>query len=175
MKELINIPNIISASRLLFSYIIFILLKNFKNNQYLIFINYLLCCYTDYLDGYFARKLNMQTTFGKFFDGFIDYLVTSILFILFYSRNLISVNNFMFLILIIIRDTIRNYKRINDMIRNKIDDNKISASYLGKISRVIQNIYLCIVILFPDNYNLIKSIFVYSSTLTSLVSFINYL
>ena len=58
---------------------------------------------------------------------------------------------------------------------NKIDDNKISASYLGKISRVIQNIYLCIVILFPDNYNLIKSIFVYSSTLTSLVSFINYL
>lgn len=175
MKDLINIPNIISASRLLFSYIIFILLKNFKSNQYLIFINYLLCCYTDYLDGYFARKLNMQTTFGKFFDGFIDYIVTSILFILFYSKNLISVNHFMFLILIIIRDTIRNYKRINDMIYGKIDDKKISASYLGKISRVIQNIYLCVVILYPNNYTLIKSIFVYSSTLTSLASFINYL
>ena len=175
MKDLINIPNIISASRLLFSYIIFILLKNFKSNQYLIFINYLVCCYTDYLDGYFARKLNMQTTFGKFFDGFIDYLVTSILFILFYCKNLISVNHFMFLILIIIRDTIRNYKRINDMISDKIDEKKISASYLGKISRVIQNIYLSVVILYPNNFNLIKSILVYLSTITSLSSFFNYL
>ena len=84
MKDLFNVPNIISSLRLIFCYIILVLLKNFKKNRYLIFINYLICCYTDYLDGYFARKLNMQTNFGKFFDGFIDYIVTSIFFLYYF-------------------------------------------------------------------------------------------
>ena len=174
MKNLINIPNVISASRLVFCYIIFYLLDNFKKNKFLIFFNYLILCYTDYLDGYFARKFNMQTTFGKFFDGFIDYICTSILFILFYYKKMIGFNNFIFLFIIIIRDTIRNYKRISDMITNNISERNISASNLGKISRVIQNIYIFILILFPYNYDFIKNILVYCSTITSLISFINY-
>lgn len=175
MYKLINIPNILSASRLLFCYIIYSLVDNFQNYKNLILINYLMMCYTDYLDGYFAKNLNSQTTFGKFFDGFIDYLCTTFLFIIFYYKNLISNYNFLFLIIIIIRDSIRNYRRIKDLINNTVKEKSISASNIGKISRVIQNIYLLIVILFPNKYVNIKNIFTYLSTSTSLISFINYL
>ena len=174
MYKIINIPNMISFSRLIFCYIIYLLSNNYFKNQYLIVFNYIILCYTDYLDGYYARKLNMQTTFGKFFDGFIDYLVTSLLSIILYKKNVISKNNFYVFLIITIRDTIRNFIRIKDLYNNKSNKKNISASNLGKISRVIQNIFLTISMIYPNKFMNIKNIIAYMSLLGSIYSFINY-
>lgn len=172
-----NIPNLITLSRLIFTYLIYNLLPNFQVNQILILIYYIVLCFTDFLDGYVARKLNVSSDFGKFFDGFIDYIVTSIIIILFYVFNLIDIKIFAWFAIIIIRDTIRNLIRINQLVNvNNIQKTNISASQLGKISRVIQNIVIGLIIIFPyDQFIIFKIILSQISMVTSVISFINYL
>lgn len=172
-----NIPNLITLSRLLFTYLIYNLLPSFQTNQILILFYYIVLCFTDFLDGYAARILNVSSDFGKFFDGFIDYIVTSIIIILFYAFNLIDIKIFVWFAIIIIRDTIRNLIRINKLINaNNVQKTNIAASNLGKISRVIQNIVIGVIIIFPYNqFIVLKIILSQISMITSVISFINYL
>ena len=168
-----NIPNLITISRLLFTYLIYLLLPQLELSRINIFILYLISCFTDFLDGYVARKFKLTTDFGKFFDGFIDYVVTSIIAILFYYFKVIDIKIFIWFAIIIIRDTIRNVIRINRMINYKKDsNNSLSASNVGKISRVIQNVILGLVILFPGNKIIIlKLVLSKIATVTSVISF----
>lgn len=49
----------------------------------LLIVIYVVSEVTDYLDGYAARKLNLSTDFGKFFDPFADTLVQITFFLCF--------------------------------------------------------------------------------------------
>ena len=112
---IINLPNLISASRLVFLYNILLLLPQYQFNKYKIILIYLLGVSTDALDGYVARKFNMQTEFGKFFDGFIDYIFCSILIIYLFKYKFINKLLFAPFLVIIIRDTIRNLLRLGNL------------------------------------------------------------
>lgn len=84
-----NLPNSISLVRILLIPVILVLmLVNWDQaivaGDYQIQIAWLLAgiffiiaAFSDYLDGYLARKLNQVTTFGKFFDSIADKLLTS--------------------------------------------------------------------------------------------------
>ena len=68
-----NIPNILTMFRVVFSIVIFILLP-FEFYSVCVVL-FLLAAATDYLDGYWARKYNLVTVFGRIMDPFADKLL----------------------------------------------------------------------------------------------------
>ncbi len=64
-----NIANIFSLSRLVFS--IFLFFKPLFSPWF--FTLYILCGVSDVLDGFLARKLRIESRFGKHFDSFCDF------------------------------------------------------------------------------------------------------
>ena len=67
---MLNIPNILTISRLFLTLPLIIFLEN-KNNNY-VFTLIIIGGITDYFDGYFARKLNLKTKFGAIIDPLTD-------------------------------------------------------------------------------------------------------
>lgn len=68
-----NIPNILTSLRVLLAIIIFILLP--FHYYAVCIVLFLLAASTDYLDGYWARKYNLISVFGRIMDPFADKLL----------------------------------------------------------------------------------------------------
>ena len=91
---------------------------------------FLIASFTDFLDGFIARKYNLITTFGKFADPIADKLLVTSMFILFASKGIIPVVP---VILMVARDT------IVDMCRMLASTNGVvvAAGYMGKLKTVL--------------------------------------
>jgi CDP-diacylglycerol--glycerol-3-phosphate 3-phosphatidyltransferase len=97
-----TIPNILSLSRIVIAPIfLWLFLSGDLALQQFSIVLYILGAITDYYDGYFARKLNQMSSFGKFVDPLADKLHTSAAFIAFLLLNIIP---FWMVIIIILRD-----------------------------------------------------------------------
>jgi CDP-diacylglycerol---glycerol-3-phosphate 3-phosphatidyltransferase len=71
-----NIPNIITFSRLLgIPFILYLLQNPTTQSRWICVVIFLICALTDWLDGYLARKLNQITDLGKFLDPLVDKLL----------------------------------------------------------------------------------------------------
>ena len=89
-----TLPNILTTIRMLFPLIIiFILFLNFNSfyENLLILICFILLSFTDFLDGYLARKLKVESKFGKIFDPISDKVLTcsSLLYITSYNSTVL--------------------------------------------------------------------------------------
>lgn len=71
-----NLPNKITLSRLVLS-VVFFVLVSFDDRAALNWAEtvFILACVTDYFDGYFARKMNLVTSFGRIADPFVDKVI----------------------------------------------------------------------------------------------------
>jgi CDP-diacylglycerol--glycerol-3-phosphate 3-phosphatidyltransferase len=119
-----NLPNKLTILRIILSIVIIILLlfpfdaagitlpKLFVNEKIVIDIKYIiagilfiLASFTDFLDGYIARKYNLITDFGKMMDAIADkVLVNSVLIILASSGFIHPI----IAVIVVIRDTVVN-------------------------------------------------------------------
>jgi CDP-diacylglycerol--glycerol-3-phosphate 3-phosphatidyltransferase len=71
--SLLNLPNQLSAGRLVLSIVLFVLTAYGKYTWALgVFI---VAASTDWLDGYFARKYNQVTQLGRILDPFVDKII----------------------------------------------------------------------------------------------------
>ncbi|HKL41642.1 MAG TPA: CDP-diacylglycerol--glycerol-3-phosphate 3-phosphatidyltransferase [Clostridia bacterium] len=71
-----NIANKITIIRIiLIPIFLFVLLSNFANNLLIALVLFLVASFTDFLDGYLARKLDLVTKLGKFMDPLADKLL----------------------------------------------------------------------------------------------------
>lgn len=96
--------------------------------------------FTDFLDGYLARKHNLITTFGKFIDPIADKMLTTTMFVIFASQGIIP----MVAVLIMVwRDIIVDGIRMVASNEGKV----IAAGYLGKIKTVAQMLTIIIILL----------------------------
>ncbi|WP_459481162.1 CDP-alcohol phosphatidyltransferase family protein [Clostridium saccharoperbutylacetonicum] len=77
MKE---IPNFISVSRIFFS-LALILVKPLSSAFYII---YIICGFSDIMDGFIARKTGTASAFGAKLDSVADMIMIGVLFFLFY-------------------------------------------------------------------------------------------
>ncbi len=86
-----NIPNLLTCIRiLLIPCIIFFIMTDASSNQWIALCLYFFACISDFLDGYLARKFQLESNFGKFFDPIADkILVVSVIFIM-VVENLIA-------------------------------------------------------------------------------------
>jgi len=170
-----NIPNMITFIRLLILYKIILLIPQFILFKNKIIVLFLIGIATDFFDGYIARKFRMVTKFGKFFDGFIDYIFISVLVISLFMYNLINYQTFIPFFIIFLRDSVRNFIKIKKYNKkNNLYNNSITSTYLGKLSRVLQMITLSIILIFILKYKLFVTILAYISMFLSVSSFIMY-
>ncbi|MEM9219658.1 MAG: CDP-diacylglycerol--glycerol-3-phosphate 3-phosphatidyltransferase [Cyanobacteria bacterium P01_F01_bin.150] len=163
MKELFNIPNTITLSRLLGIPIILYLLEDssgLPSDQYRWWSVgiFLAVALTDWLDGYLARKLNQVSDIGKFLDPLVDKLLVLIVFLALIEMQLISAWG---VGLILAREMAIAGWRVNQP--------KVSgANIWGKLKTVSQIVAIALLIapLSPNFYMFAISIFWLSVGLT---------
>lgn len=124
-----NIPNLITWIRIfLTGVIVFLLLSGSYLSAFILFI---VAALSDYFDGYFARKLNQVTNFGKIFDQMSDKILITSILIVFVEFQIVPS---WILVVIIFRDTLVSAVRMAAAASNKV----IAANYFGKFKTVSQ-------------------------------------
>ena len=137
-----NIPNILSAVRILLSPIIFLLIiQNTPSFLFFALLIFILGGITDALDGYIARKFNLISSLGKFLDPLSDKLFVLSAFVSLYVIN-DSIHLWMIGI-IVFRDVfvtiIRVYSHNNDIF--------FKTSYLAKAKTFFQMFSVILIII----------------------------
>ena len=164
------IPNIISLSRILLIFpVIFCIMINYVHLALLIF---LIASFTDFLDGFFARRLKQESVLGANLDLLADKIFVSSLLI-FISFHF---DNFIFLImtiLIVAREisigTIRQYL----LETNK--KNKAKVNFLGKFKTFFQIFSIGIAMIFLDTeLSSVVEVVVIIAAVLSWLSLLNY-
>lgn len=159
----------------------------------IVFVFFVIGCYTDYLDGHLARKNNQVTDLGKFLDPVADkLLINSIVIFLIappiFARYIPSPSdggpiisfNIWCAIILVARDIVVDALRFIAASKGQV----ISANIFGKLKTVLEMVAVGAVLLngFPFRYFdaswpkglHIADILVYLATLASLISGIIY-
>ena len=97
----------------------------------LVLIIFITASITDFLDGYIARKFQLETTFGKFLDPIADKLLVNSIFLMFAVDKLVPIVP---VLIMIWRDWLVDGIRMMASGKNVV----MSAGVLGKIKTVLQ-------------------------------------
>lgn len=139
-------PNQLTIARILMVPFIFIILLWWYQNQILIAlatILFLLACFTDYLDGSMARKLNLTSELGKLLDPIADkILIAGCLVALVYNHGASPVAT----AIILAREFAMSALRDMALLRGVV----IPASLSGKIKTITQMVALSFLIIHFD-------------------------
>lgn len=135
MKQVLNIPNILTLSRIA-------LLPGFiggfyfRSNSGLIvsFVVFIICCITDYLDGYLARAFKQTTEIGKMLDPLADKILVLISVLYMAGFNMISQATLIPLAITIGREVVITSLRGASL----SEKSKFETSYLSKCKTVLQ-------------------------------------
>jgi len=107
----------------------------------ILLVIFLAAAFTDYLDGYIARKHNIITNFGKFMDPLADKLLVFTILIVLLERNRFNAFGYSFgfvITLMLAREFIVTGIRLIAVSDNIV----IAASNLGKIKTVTQMVLI---------------------------------
>lgn len=145
---------------------VFLSLKNI-----LVLILFGLASFTDFLDGYLARKNNEITTFGKFLDPIADKILVNTLFMILAFQGVVPI---VAVLLMVWRDTIVDGIRMMASSKGIV----ISAGILGKVKTVAQMITIILLLLNNIPFEFfglpVADFMVWFSTLVSLASGYSY-
>ena len=137
-----NIPNILTFSRLLLCPIWLILF--YYNFYYCLLIIIIYSAFSDYLDGFLARKFNCETIIGKTLDPIADKIFTCTVLLTFVSDGRV---NFIIASIIIIREIVISGFR--EALANYNKSNILNVTFLSKIKTTSQFIAIFILTLMP--------------------------
>jgi CDP-diacylglycerol--glycerol-3-phosphate 3-phosphatidyltransferase len=91
-----HVPNLLTGSRLLLAAVFFVMLSYYQYEGRgdptflnIAFAIYLVALITDFLDGYLARKWNVEGAFGRVVDPFVDKVLVLGSFVFFAGKNFI--------------------------------------------------------------------------------------
>ncbi len=172
----INFPTALTLLRLLLSttilpiILVLFLPYNILGINLLLAAFFALISFTDFLDGYLARKLNQETDFGKILDPIADkFLLYATLLSLVYIHKIY----FYFAVILIGREFfIAGLREAGGYMGIKIP-----VSYFGKLKTTLQNIFLILAIAnpyqdlgFSSLFNISQWAFMWLAILTSLIS-----
>ena len=169
-----NLPNILSISRIILLVPIIIF---FENDMFISSVaSFIVASVTDYLDGFFARRNNQSSDLGAFLDLLADKVFVSTLFI-WMTFNFDSFVILISTILIVSREISISYLRLFMISRSK-NMSEIKSDFLGKYKTTFQMIGLGFLLLSPLSSSILFSLslgLVFFSALMSWYSFIRYL
>ena len=168
------IPNLLSAFRMVaFLPIIILFSFEFYLSSFFLFAA---AAWSDFLDGFLARRYNITSNLGSLLDLLADkILVSSILiYLVFYTGNTFLL---ILTIIIIVREISISSLRLF-LVSSGVEISNISPDKFGKLKTFLQMFSISLLLLYP----LFGKIFFTSvliilliSTLFTIVSFLNYL
>ena len=168
------IPNLLSAFRMIVFLPVIVL---FSSEYYLTsFFLFTAAAWSDFLDGFLARRYNITSNLGSLLDLLADkILVSSILiYLVFYTGN-----TFLLILttIIIMREISISYLRLF-LVSSGVEISNVSPDKFGKLKTFLQMFSLSLLLIYP----LLGNIFFVSvlillllSTFLSILSFLNYL
>lgn len=160
-----NIANLLTLFRIaLIPFFYFVFLSNFENKDIYACMIFILASFTDFLDGYLARKYQLVTNFGKIMDPLADKLLVMTALILLIVLNRLSA---WIVIIIIARELGITALRVITASEG-ID---VSAGNLGKLKTVSQMIAIILLIL-NINYGIPV---IYLALFLTIISGIDYI
>ena len=186
-----NLPNKITVARMLLIPIMIIVPYLGLNNilfgsvtigSFITLIIFLIASFTDFLDGYLARKDNLVTTFGKFLDPIADKLLVLSALIMLVEQGIIPG---WIPIIIAAREFIVSGIRMLAAGDGKV----IAASWYGKIKTVSQMIAISLAFLSTNTFmqftsvemgtgalilNILMSLAMIVAVLTTILSGVDY-
>ncbi len=180
------IPNILTISRVLFTPLfIYFIFSDIEYSKMLALLIFSLASLTDYLDGFFARKYNVVSEFGKFLDPIADKLLILSAFLSFLFLPVLSsvISIWMFLV-ILFRDIF--ITGLKFLLNSK--GKKVETSKFAKFKTAFQmiTVYFILIYLLANKYNSFNDLnqysaiwFLYtlmiSTTLMTLISGLRYI
>jgi len=166
-----NLPNFLSFIRLLLAIPLYIYLPQLYSLSYsryiiigLVFFAFL----TDILDGYFARKMNLVTEFGKIIDPLADKILVVLIVVELY---LIGEIPSIYLWIIVLRDVIIFS---GGFALSKKIGRVLPSNLLGKITVFLICLYILSILIGLDATNFFYRFFFYISIISSFASIIAY-
>ena len=163
-----NLPNKLTILRVfMIPFFLIFLLLDFSgtNGKYIALLLFVVASFTDFLDGYLARKYKLVTNFGKFMDPLADKLLVSAALISFVELGKLPS---WIVITIISREFIISGFRLVAADSGVV----IAASYWGKFKTVTQMIMIILLIIdFNNNiFLIIENVFIYLALILTIVS-----
>jgi len=141
-----TIPNLLTSFRLLLTpVIIYFFLEHTPLSQAIATGIFLVAAFTDWYDGYYARKHNLISRLGQFLDPLADKILVSGILIAFY------LNNYIFgwiVIIIIARDFVITFLRSYALIRGK----PIVTSALAKWKTFSQMLAILLMLIYLNMF-----------------------
>ena len=169
-----NFIMILTYSRIVFGPLIFVL-SVFYQMYFISFVIFILCSFTDFLDGYLARKFNYESSLGKLLDPIADKILlcsTVLAIILITSDYFVGFMGMIILIREFWVSGLREFTAINQIQATS------EVTYLAKIKTTLQFIAIAAFFYsFSNNLSLgifLSSFVLFLSLLVSVKTCINY-
>ena len=168
------IPNLLSVFRMVaFLPIIILFSLDYHLTSFFLFTA---AAWSDFLDGFLARRFSMTSNLGSLLDLLADkVLVSSILiFLVFYTGDIYLL---ILTIIIILREISISSLRLF-LVSNGVEISNITPDIYGKLKTFLQMLSLSLLLIYPLFGNIFfRSILILLliSTFLSLISFLNYL
>lgn len=149
--------------------------ENIQTNYYFISVGvmFIIASITDWLDGYWARKYNQVTNFGKLFDPLADKILVNSVLIIFSMYGVIPI---IVTIIFIVRDILVDGLRGMLATKNIV----LAADKFGKLKTIFQMIGLILLFFIAPTINseiwisIIILLPIYIALFFSVLSGINY-
>jgi CDP-diacylglycerol--glycerol-3-phosphate 3-phosphatidyltransferase len=167
------IPNLLSSFRMIAFLPVIIL---FSSEYYLSsFFLFTIAAWSDFLDGFLARKYNLSSELGTLLDLMADKILVSslLIYLVFYTSDLYLL---ILSLIIILREISITSLRLF-LVSNGLDLSRISPDKYGKLKTFFQMFSISLLLIFPIvNLFLYKIalVFLMISAILSIVSFWNY-
>lgn len=166
-----NLPNMLTTIRmvLIIPFVMVMQMAPEGNGRFIALAIFVLASFTDFLDGYIARKNHLVTNFGKFMDPLADKLLVSAAMICLVSMERIPA--WMVIIIISREFAISGFRLI-------AADNGIviAASWWGKFKTVSQMIMIILLIAnLGGVFTVLENIFKWIALILTVVSLADYI
>ncbi len=107
---------------------------------FIAFVVFIVAAITDYMDGYYARKLGVVTSFGNFMDPLADKILTTAAFVGFALQNRVE---WWMVWVVIVRDALMTLMRLyGDTVHMPV-----KTSWSAKVKTTVQMVYIIVILL----------------------------
>ena len=132
-----NIPNALTTFRIIIGLIIpWMILQDDLTIRIWAAILFAIACFTDWLDGWYARKYNLITKLGKILDPLADKIIVLGSFVILSDIFLPNMYSIWWIVPIIIRELVITIYRFAFLLKKK--PVVVAASWSGKAKTVMQ-------------------------------------
>jgi len=137
----VNVPNVLTIIRIILGFIVpVLLLYGDLYSRIVAAFLFFIAGVTDYLDGWYARKYNLETKLGKILDPIADKIILLGCFFILSSLTRLDVYSFWWVIPIFLREVLITVIRLVFLSREK--PLVVAASWSGKAKTTMQFITL---------------------------------